>query len=63
MTVQQLTGKIRYREHKRWFRKTLMVLEVEYHDYLCEDEVAWRDACFADVQQLLTEDYKEVCDE
>lgn len=61
MIMYQLTGKIRYREHKRWFRKSLMVLEVEYRNIMpesWEDEVVWVDACFSDVQQLLTEDYK-----
>lgn len=59
MTLQ-LTGKTRYREQKRWFCRTMLVLQVEerafgisYNPYgkgLPVDALYWRDATVSDIK-------------
>jgi len=53
-----LTGRTRYREQKRLFGSSMLVLQVEYnyvHDLLvapiveCETVTAWRDATVEDL--------------
>lgn len=53
MSQYRLTGRRRYREHKRWLRRSLLVLQVEeefrpdrYFDITYTD---WRDAGVEDL--------------
>jgi hypothetical protein len=53
--VSALTGKTRYREHKRWFKSSLLVLQVEVPVYDHTDtpgDSMWRDATVADLVAL-----------
>ena len=62
MITYQLTGKTRYRVETRWFKKPLLVVQVEVHRKGSEvmdsygnwsmdfDDCIWRDARFEDLK-------------
>jgi hypothetical protein len=55
--MSRLTGKRRYREQKRLFRRSLLVLQVEFHDTcwsggFVEPCLSWRDATVEDLMTI-----------
>lgn len=68
--MTQLTGKTRYRIEERWFKKPLIVLQVQYeYKYQIEHLVLgvqtktstdWRDALLEDLTELELITLKEI---